>query len=78
MQITIELPDYLQLGEADLRRELAIALFQQEQITLGSASQLAGLNQIEFQKLIASRRICIHYGVEDLEQDLQSLRQEGW
>ncbi len=78
MQITIDLPDALQISEADLRTELAISLFQQERITLGTASQLAGLHQIEFQQLIASRGICIHYDVEDLEQDLKSLRGEGW
>lgn len=78
MQITINLPDALQISEADLRIELAISLFQQERITLGTASQLAGLHQIEFQKLIASRGICVHYEVEDLEQDLKSLREEGW
>ncbi|MCU0523382.1 MAG: UPF0175 family protein [Elainella sp. Prado103] len=78
MQITINLPDALQISEADLRTELAISLFQQERITLGTASQLAGLHQIEFQKLIASRGICVHYDIEDLEQDLKSLREEGW
>jgi len=78
MQITIDLPDALQISEADLRTELAISLFQQERITLGTASQLAGLHQIEFQQLIASRGICVHYDIEDLEQDLKSLRQEGW
>jgi predicted HTH domain antitoxin len=78
MQITIDLPDALQISEADLRTELAISLFQQERITLGTASQLAGLHQIEFQRLIASRGICVHYDIEDLEQDLQSLREDGW
>ncbi|MBE9102512.1 UPF0175 family protein [Vacuolonema iberomarrocanum] len=78
MQITIDLPDTLQLSEADLRTELAIALFQQERITLGTASQLAGLHQLEFQQLIASRGISIHYDLEDLEEDLKSLREDGW
>jgi predicted HTH domain antitoxin len=78
MQITIDLPDALQISEADLRTELAISLFQQERITLGTASQLAGLHQIEFQRLIASRGICVHYDIEDLEQDLKSLREDGW
>jgi predicted HTH domain antitoxin len=78
MQITLNLPDYLQVSEADLRQELAIALFQQERITLGSAAQLADLHQIEFQRLIASRGICIHYGEADLDQDLKNLREEGW
>lgn len=62
----------------NLLTELAIALFQQERITLGTASQLANLNQIEFQQLIASRNIPIHYDIQELEQDLQSLKQEGW
>ncbi|NMF86386.1 UPF0175 family protein [Nodosilinea sp. P-1105] len=78
--------DNIQLTETDLRTELAIllwrgcanALFQQERITLGTASQIASLHQIEFQRLIASRGICIHYDIEELEQDLSSLRQEGW
>ena len=78
MQITIDLPDALQISEAELRTELAISLFQQERITLGTASQLAGLHQIEFQQLIAGRGICVHYDVEDLEQDLKSLREYGW
>jgi predicted HTH domain antitoxin len=78
MQITIDLPDNLQLSETDLRTELAISLFQQEKITLGTASQLTRLPQIEFQQLIASRGICVHYDVEELEQDLKSLREEGW
>jgi predicted HTH domain antitoxin len=78
MQLTIDIPDALEISESDLRIELAISLFQQERITLGTASQLAELHQIEFQQLIASRGICIHYDVEDLEQDLNSLREEGW
>jgi predicted HTH domain antitoxin len=78
MQITIDLPDTLQISETDLRTELAIALFQQQRITLGSASQLAGLHQIEFQQLIGDRGICIHYEIEDLEQDLSGLRQDAW
>ena len=39
---------------------------------------MSGMNQIEFQQLIASRGICVHYDVEDYEQDLQSLREAGW
>jgi predicted HTH domain antitoxin len=78
MQITIDLPNTLKISETDLRTELAIALFQQQRITIGSASQLAGLHQIEFQQLISDRGICINYEVEDLEQDLIGLRQNGW
>jgi predicted HTH domain antitoxin len=84
MQITIDLPKTLQLTETDLCTELAdsgceaIALFQQQRITLGSTSQLARLHQIEFQQLISDRGICIHDEVKDLEQDLTSLHRDGW
>jgi predicted HTH domain antitoxin len=78
MQITIDLPDEIQVSESDLRTELAIALFQQERITLGTASQIAGMHQMEFQQLIGSRGICIHYDVEEFEEDIQNLRNRGW
>ena len=82
MRITIEIPDHVaqaaQLTEAELRQELAIALFQQERITLGTTSIMSDMNQIEFQQLIASRGICVHYDVEDYERDRQSLREDGW
>lgn len=64
MQITIQLPDDLvqsaHLTEAELLWEIAIVLFYQERITLGRASLLCGMDQIEFQKLLASRGITIH------------------
>jgi predicted HTH domain antitoxin len=66
------------ITEAELMREIAVMLFQQERITLGRASKIAGLNQIEFQRLLASRDICIHYDVAEYEADLKSLRESGW
>ncbi len=38
MQITINLPDNLTLTEADLRKELAIALFQQNVLLIKQAA----------------------------------------
>ena len=71
----VTLPDELlqstQLTEAELKSELALALFQQDRLTLGQAALLADLPQLDFQRLLASRRIPIHYGLEEMEQDLQ-------
>lgn len=53
-------------------------LFQQKKISLGKAAQLAGLHPIAFQREMATRGICIHYEIEDFEQDLESLRERGW
>jgi predicted HTH domain antitoxin len=80
MSLTIS-DDLLQaanLTETDLMIEIAVLLFQQERITLGRASQLCGINQIEFQQLLSSRDICIHYDLEDYQADVQSLKARGW
>jgi predicted HTH domain antitoxin len=82
MQLTIDLPDTLtqtdNFTQTDWMREIAIALFQQERITLSRASKIAGIDLMEFQKLIADRGICVHYDVEEFEQDVQHLRDRGW
>lgn len=82
MQITLNLPDSLSqtdtFHQSDWLREIAIALFQQELVTPGTASQIAGMHQMEFQQLIGSHGICIHYDVEEFEEDIQSLRDRGW
>jgi len=79
MQITLDLPDDLaQFDQTAIIQEIAIALFQQERITLSRASKIAGMHLMDFQKLIAERGICVHYDVEDFEQDVQHLRDRGW
>nr|WP_255552871.1 UPF0175 family protein [[Phormidium] sp. ETS-05] len=47
-------------------------------MSLSRASKVAGMEIIEFQKLLADRGICVHYDVKDLEQDVQHLRDRGW
>ena len=61
------------LSSDELRLKVALLLFQEERLTLGQASQLAGLHQVEFQKELANREIPIHYGDEDLARDLRTL-----
>jgi predicted HTH domain antitoxin len=82
MQLTLNLPDHLSqtetFNQSDWLREIAIALFQQERISLSRASKIAEMEIIDFQKLLADRSICIHYDVEDLEQDVRHLRDRGW
>ncbi|MEG4092405.1 hypothetical protein [Microcoleus sp. Pol12B4] len=43
MQITIDLPDNFPLTEADVRLELAIVLYQQHNLSLDKATQLAAI-----------------------------------
>lgn len=65
------------LSEVELMQELAILLFQKEKLTLGQASHLAQMPQLQFQHLLASRRIPIHYDIDEFEADLKTLQELG-
>lgn len=82
MQITLNLPDSLSqtetFNQSDWLREIAFALFQQERVSLSCASKIAGIELMDFQRLLADLGICVHYDVEDFEQDVQHLRNRGW
>ncbi len=65
------------MTEAEMRQEIAVMLFEREKLTLAQASRFAGLHRVAFQHLLASRRIPIHYGLEDFEKDLENLRKMG-
>lgn len=62
------------ISEVELRQEVAILLYQRG-LALGKAGALAGMNRYEFRHLLASRRVPVQYDVEDLEHDLQVLRE---
>lgn len=59
-----------QMNPSDLMREFSLYLFSQNKITLERASRLSGMNRQQFQFLLASRDIPIHYTEENLEDDL--------
>jgi predicted HTH domain antitoxin len=79
--MTVTLSDELlqsaRLTESELKAELALALFQQERLTLGQAALLAGVPQLDFQRLLSSRQIPLHYGLEEMEQDVQRAKRLG-
>lgn len=64
-------------SEAELNQEIAILLFQKEKLTLGQASYLAQMPQLQFQHLLASRKIPLHYDVAEFEADLKTLQELG-
>ena len=65
------------MSAGELRREIALLLFQQDKLTLGQASEFAGISQLEFQRMLASRHIPVHYDVQDFTDDLDTLRRLG-
>ncbi len=78
LNISDEFLQTAKISAEELKLEIAIILFQKEKITLGTASQFAGMNQLEFQRVSGSRKIPIHYGLEELHQDLQTLQASDW
>jgi predicted HTH domain antitoxin len=57
MQITIDLPDHLSLTEAEVRTELAIALFQRDTLLIEQAAQLTGVYVDDFYQILVDRQI---------------------
>ena len=78
---TLEIPqdvlDAAQMNTHDVRRELALALYAQQRLSLGKARELAGLTLWEFRQWLATRRIEAHYDSDDLQDDLAALRALG-
>ncbi|NJN85956.1 MAG: hypothetical protein HC881_06130 [Leptolyngbyaceae cyanobacterium SL_7_1] len=60
MQITLDLPDNLaQLDQTVMIQEIAIALLQQNHITLDQAAQLINIPHSELQQLLNSRNLVV-------------------
>ncbi|MGK7900009.1 MAG: UPF0175 family protein [Hormoscilla sp.] len=68
----------IHLSETQLLTEIAVMLFQQERFTLEQASRFARMNQLQFQRLLASRQIPLHYDIAELREDVKSLEANGW
>ena len=77
LSITDELLSTTRMSEQEMRTEIAVMLFQHDKLTLGQASNLAGMDQYRFQNLLAGRGIGPHYDLQDFEDDLNTLRRLG-
>ena len=81
-RVIIEVPESLRVppGELEekLRIELALRLYEKRIATLGQARRIAGLPKWDFLELLAREGISIHYGEEELREDLQVIRRFRW
>ena len=84
MAYRIEIPESIANGirlpepeiESRLRLELALALYAQEILSFGKASELAGLSRFAFAECTSQRGIPRHYKEEELAQDLAYARRQ--
>ena len=79
--ISIEVPREIlhatRMTPQELKRELAIYLFQQGKLSFGKAREMAGMTVWAFQQILASREIPVHYDVDEYEEDLATLKTLG-
>lgn len=61
----------------ELAREIAVFLFGKEKLSMGKACRLAAMDRIDFQKLLADRKIPVHYDGAEFESDLETLKELG-
>lgn len=75
--ISDEILQAAQMTDGELKRELAVLLFQQKKLGLNKARELAEMSLIEFQRELASRGVAIYDDVEAFQTEVEHLRAWG-
>ena len=58
---------------AFIRKLVALELYREGKVSLGKASEIAGLSVWEMMSLLKERRIPLNYSIKDFEKDLELL-----
>jgi predicted HTH domain antitoxin len=82
MSITLDIPNnihealHVSPAEAEqrLKLELAVSLYAQNALSLGKAAELADMGLLDFNDILAERRISMHYGEKELAGDIAYAR----
>ena len=75
--VSKELLNQLHLAPEEALIELATHLYATRLATMGQAKKLANLDQISFQRELKKRDIYLHITIEDVRQDVETLRNLG-
>ncbi|HEY2736938.1 MAG TPA: UPF0175 family protein [Thermoanaerobaculia bacterium] len=75
LEIPQDVLDSARLTAGEALLELAVHLYEQGRLSIGKAHELAGLSLWEFRQLLGFSKIPPHFSIEDLEQDLETLRE---
>jgi predicted HTH domain antitoxin len=71
MELTLPEAVETELSPRKAALHLAIGLFVSEEATLGQAAEITGQTQAAFQKELGARHLSIHYGLNELAEDLK-------
>lgn len=77
IEIPQDILDSARLKLPDLKIELALLLYSQYRLSVGKARELANMSLWEFRQLLGFRKIPVHYDVNDLNDDVATLKQMG-
>lgn len=74
--MTVNIPDEVahNLTPEQVRLEAAVALFADNRISLGRATEIAGITHLQMQRELHRRCIPLHYGIEEYEEDMRTIR----
>jgi predicted HTH domain antitoxin len=75
--ISDEILEAAQISETELKREIAILLFQQKKLGLSKARELAEMPLVEFQRELARRGIVVHDDVTGFQAEVANLKDWG-
>jgi predicted HTH domain antitoxin len=75
MTLTVPLPDGLEktMSPSQARLHLAIGAFAADEATLGQAAEIAEVSQTELMRELSRRRISLHYGSQEFQEDLLTI-----
>lgn len=79
--MTVHFPDELlqqtHMTNEELTVEMAVHLFEIDRLSFGQAATLACMARWPFQQLLSSRKIPLHYDMEELRKDVETLQKAG-
>ena len=65
------------MSEAELRQEIAVMLFQRDKLTWPRRASSRIWGSLQFQHMLASRQIPVHYDVAEFAEDIHTLKDWG-
>lgn len=69
-QLTLHIPDRLDLDEREARRFMAAKMYEVGKLSLGEAAELAGLSKVAFAEILADYDVSlINYPPSDIAKD---------
>jgi predicted HTH domain antitoxin len=68
--LTLSVPDNLNLNENDTKRFLAAKMYESGKLSLGQASELAGLSKVAFSEILSDYDVSlINYPLSEVIRD---------